>query len=39
MDIFQSLTEDVQRQTEREKELQKRFAELNYRKDIVTYNR
>lgn len=36
---MESLTEDVQRQTEREKELQKRFAELNYRKDVVTYNR
>lgn len=36
---MESLTEDVQRQTEREKELQKRFAELNYKKDLSAYNR
>lgn len=34
---LESLTEDVQRQTERERELQKRFAELQHQKDIL-YN-
>ncbi|XP_005097398.1 cell division cycle 5-like protein [Aplysia californica] len=32
---LESLTEDVQRQTERERELQKRFGELQHRKDIL----
>lgn len=32
----ESLTEDVQRQTEREKELQKRFAELQYKKELLS---
>lgn len=35
----ESLTEDVQRQTDREKELQKKFSELQYRKDILQYER
>jgi len=34
---LESLTEDVQRQTEREKELQKRFSDLQHKKDII-YN-
>uniref|UniRef100_A0A0B6ZFC9 Uncharacterized protein n=1 Tax=Arion vulgaris TaxID=1028688 RepID=A0A0B6ZFC9_9EUPU len=34
---LESLTEDVQRQTERERELQKRFGELQHQKDIL-YN-
>ncbi|GFO03517.1 cell division cycle 5-like protein [Plakobranchus ocellatus] len=34
---LESLTEDVQRQTDRERELQKRFAELQHQKDIL-YN-
>lgn len=34
---LESLTEDVQRQTERERELQKRFGELQHKKDII-YN-
>ncbi|CAI9717259.1 division cycle 5 [Octopus vulgaris] len=32
----ESMTEDVQRQTEREKELQKRYAELQYKKELLT---
>ncbi|GAB1598639.1 cell division cycle 5-like protein [Argonauta hians] len=32
----ESMTEDVQRQTDREKELQKRFAELQYKKELLT---
>ena len=31
--FIQSLTDDVTRQTEREKELQKRFAELQIQKE------
>jgi len=34
---MESLTEDVQRQTDRERELQKRFGELQHKKDIL-YN-
>ncbi|XP_071113531.1 cell division cycle 5-like protein [Haliotis cracherodii] len=32
---MESLTEDVQRQTERERELQKRYGELQHRRDII----
>jgi len=32
---LESLTEDVQRQTDRERELQKRFSELQHKKDIL----
>ncbi|XP_041352157.1 cell division cycle 5-like protein [Gigantopelta aegis] len=32
---LESLTEDVQRQTERERELQKRYSELQHKKDIL----
>ncbi|XP_021355301.1 cell division cycle 5-like protein [Mizuhopecten yessoensis] len=35
----ESLTEDVQRQTDREIELQKKYSELQYRKDILQYER
>lgn len=35
---FQSLTEDVQRQMEREKELQKKFGEMQYKKDVLIYD-
>jgi hypothetical protein len=31
--VFQSLTDDVARQTERERELQRRYAELQQQKD------
>ncbi|XP_059154563.1 cell division cycle 5-like protein [Physella acuta] len=34
---LESLTEDVQRQTERERELQRRFSELQHQRDIL-YN-
>ncbi|KAH9507984.1 CDC5 cell division cycle 5-like protein [Bulinus truncatus] len=34
---LESLTEDVQRQTERERELQKRFSQLQHQRDIL-YN-
>ena len=32
--LFQSLTEDVARQTEREKELQQKYAELQKKKEF-----
>jgi len=34
--VLQSLTEDVARQMERERELQKRFAELQQQKDDLS---
>ena len=34
--LLQSLTEDVARQMERERELQKRFADLQQQKDDVS---
>ena len=33
--IFQSLTEDVLRQTERERELQKRYSDLQFRMSLL----
>ncbi|KAK3089147.1 hypothetical protein FSP39_001265 [Pinctada imbricata] len=35
---LESLTEDVERQMEREQELQKKFGELQYKKDVLIYN-
>lgn len=35
---MESLTEDVQRQMEREKELQKKFGEMQYKKDVLIYD-
>ena len=39
MFLFQSLTEDVERQQEREKELQRKYSELQYKQDIIQYNK
>lgn len=35
----ESLTEDVNRQQEREKELQRKYSELQYKQDIIQYNK